>query len=76
MSKNENCLAGKRCPRCGNEDAFNIVAIAIVCLTDGGTDFPSSIEWDEDAQAECCNCGYSTAWCFFDTSDNTPSTPA
>lgn len=57
--KNENCLAGMVCPKCGQEDKFIIEVTTLVSLTDDGTDpYDSdirdySVDWTEDSFARC-----------------------
>lgn len=54
---NENCLAGVKCPKCGNEDKFFIHASAEFEVTDDGTDLYSGVGWDESACIRCPECG-------------------
>jgi hypothetical protein len=53
---NTNCLAGIKCPACGNEDSFRIAATAVFTVTDDGTDDYTAVEWDDDSDAECTEC--------------------
>ena len=69
---NENALEGIRCPKCGQEDRFNVVAKIWVTVTDDGS-VPSEElgrgdhEWDDDAPTECLKCGYRDRWAAFDS---------
>jgi hypothetical protein len=59
---NTNCLAGWRCPECGQEDAFKvtITARAVVVVTDDGfsLDEAESTEtsWEGEDWAQCQGC--------------------
>jgi hypothetical protein len=58
---NVNCLEGWACPRCGNEDEFNIQVLSTVRLTDDGTDAYAvddggGAEWDDDSYVQCVEC--------------------
>jgi len=54
---NENCLEGRRCPKCGSYGPFTVLTQQWVTLTDDGTDDPpkdhGDVEYDEDAPASC-----------------------
>jgi hypothetical protein len=55
---NENCLAGIRCPQCGNEDRFLITSTILADVTDGGADIAdgSDIHWDDASMTHCPDC--------------------
>jgi hypothetical protein len=55
---NENCLRGIRCPKCGNEDRFFIVATILADVTDDGADIArhTDMEWDDDSHTRCPDC--------------------
>lgn len=53
---NENCLAGLRCPRCGNEDRLLIGCKVMADVTDGGADVFGDMEWDAGSPAACPAC--------------------
>jgi DNA-directed RNA polymerase subunit RPC12/RpoP len=55
---NENCLRGIRCPNCGNQDRFLIVAAILAEVTDDGADIAkhSDVEWDDDSHTRCPEC--------------------
>ncbi len=57
---NVNCLEGMRCPKCGQEDSFNISVTACVDVTDDGTDDISNVEWDNESVIVCneVDCGW------------------
>lgn len=53
---NENCLAGVRCPTCGNEDVFHIVCTTYAVVKDEGAETYGDMEWDDDSRATCAEC--------------------
>jgi hypothetical protein len=54
---NINCLAGIRCPQCGQERCFKIAA-AITCLvTDDGSEPIGDHDWTYESHAQCPDCG-------------------
>ena len=54
---NENCLAGVKCPACGNEDTFRIEVITMATVTDDGAEVEhGDMEWDGNSHAECGRC--------------------
>ena len=56
-SKNENCLAGVRCPKCKQEDFFKIAGTAMFSVTDAGADYEGGdIDWDESSLCVCSEC--------------------
>jgi hypothetical protein len=66
---NDNCLAGKRCPKCGSYGPFEVVATNWVSVHDEGTDVPidkckGDTEYDDDSAAECPaeGCDFSGTW--------------
>jgi hypothetical protein len=60
---NENCLAGIKCPKCGNEDRFFIAAMILAEVTDDGADIArnTDMEWDDESYARCPDCGEENA---------------
>ena len=56
---NANCLAGIKCPKCGNEVRFLIAATIVADVTDDGADIAkhSDILWDDNSSASCPDCG-------------------
>ena len=58
MSRNTNCLAGIRCPRCASLGGFKIVSTCQVYVTDDGTEDAEGFEWADDSPCHCCGCGY------------------
>ena len=57
-SGNTNCLAGMRCPECGQEDSLMIEATRLFTVTDDGTeDGGNGLEWDDTNYCECPDCG-------------------
>lgn len=65
---NVNCLAGFRCPKCGQTEEFQVVATITVTLFDGGTlDADGDTEWDDNSKGTCPECGHEApAKMFFD----------
>jgi hypothetical protein len=56
---NTNCLEGLRCPSCGADDAFYIVAAIEVLVGDDGTeDQGGDYIWDKDHPCRCAACGH------------------
>ena len=54
---NTNCLAGVKCPACGNEDTFRIEVTTMATVTDDGAEVEhGDMEWDETSHAECASC--------------------
>ena len=54
--ENTNCLEGYRCPRCGNDKSFRMVATALFYVIDDGTDSYEQVAWDEHSKAWCTQC--------------------
>ena len=54
---NENCLRNIACPKCGHERKFSIVASAVFVVTDDGTDEFQNVEWNDDSEIQCGDCG-------------------
>ena len=56
---NENCLAGIKCPKCGNEDRFLITATILADVSDDGADLAngSDILWEDESGTGCPECG-------------------
>lgn len=53
---NDNCLAGIRCPQCGNEDRFFIDAHVMCEVTDDGAEACGDTEWHGDSFCRCPVC--------------------
>jgi hypothetical protein len=54
--KNENCLAGIRCPKCGQEARFYISGESTFDVSDDGTDGNGDIEWNSMSWIQCAEC--------------------
>jgi len=59
-SVNSNCLAGKRCPKCGSYGPLEVQVSMRVLLYDAGTEDSDdgSVEYDDHAAAMCYACRY------------------
>lgn len=54
---NKNCLENIKCPKCGQEDQFKIVAETTVLVSDDGTeDCGGGYDWDHDSFCQCTEC--------------------
>ena len=55
---NENCLAGVKCPQCGNDERFFIVATILADVTDCGADIAdgSDMHWHDASMTRCPDC--------------------
>lgn len=58
---NDNCLEGIRCPRCGQEEHFEITALVTCHVTDEGSEPTGDHHWDEDSITRCPECGFQGA---------------
>jgi hypothetical protein len=57
---NTNCLAGIRCPKCGNEEPFRIEVSTLVLMYDNGSDVcGGDLNFNENSYIECIECGES-----------------
>lgn len=65
MTKNENCLAGVRCPKCGYAEQFRIVATCWAEVLDDGVVGAHEYEWGEDSWCECQGCLYAAKYIEF-----------
>lgn len=54
--RNENCLEGFHCPRCGGEDRFRVAMTADIELFDDGTGDHGDTDWDASSYCECLAC--------------------
>jgi len=66
VSPNENCLEGKRCPKCKSYGPFRVVGTSTFLLHDSGTEDHDDIEFAADAAATCVECGHGGQWYKFD----------
>ena len=55
---NENCLERIRCPHCGNQDRFLIVATVLADVTDDGANIANGSDWhwDDASMTRCPDC--------------------
>jgi len=56
--KNENCLAGMRCPCCGALEPYEIGVAGFITVHDYGTGFYEDVEWTDDSSCRCLTCGH------------------
>lgn len=56
--KNENCLAGMKCPDCGSLEPFDIQVTMIVKVEDEGTEECGDTDWSDDSHCRCRECDY------------------
>lgn len=55
--KNENCLRGMMCPKCGHTEKFVIAAHTLVEVTDDGAEpTGGAMEWFDDSYCSCGSC--------------------
>lgn len=61
--ENTKCLAGIRCPECGQNDKFYIVGLVKLEITDEGVQVADSknFNWGVDSHITCAVCG-KTGW--------------
>ena len=59
---NQNCLSGCRCPKCGSEGPFQVVAMSVFLITDDGTEEHRDVEYDGDSAAYCTQCDWQGKW--------------
>lgn len=56
---NTNCLEGIRCPKCGQDERFEIVAEVTLSVTDNGSQtLDGNHYWDREANCSCPECEY------------------
>ena len=55
---NENCLLEVCCPKCGQEDRFNITAVITCLVTDDGSEPVGDHDWDDNSSTQCPECGF------------------
>jgi hypothetical protein len=54
---NTNCLEGMHCPKCDNDNRFDISAVILMRVTDDGTeDLGVGHEWDDESFCACPEC--------------------
>lgn len=65
---NQNCLDGKRCPKCLSYGPFEIAVSMRVLLCDSGAEDAEdgSIEYDGNSLAKCYHCGHESVFRNFD----------
>lgn len=57
--ENDNCLAGFRCPECGEQDRFQIAIQSFADFDDTGSEVNGDCEFDGQSSCLCCNCKHS-----------------
>ena len=60
VDPNVNCLAGKRCPKCGSHGPFEVEVTMRILLSDTGSDDAEdgTIDYEDNAPAMCYDCRY------------------
>jgi hypothetical protein len=69
---NTNCLAGIKCPKCGNEDLFLISATCWATVTDDGVESTEDLEWDGESQCLCKQCRFTDGMHAFEEVNHEP----
>ncbi len=75
---NENCLEGKRCPKCGSYGPFAIRGTAWFEVDDDGSTEFEDLEYDAHCLTMCRQCQYSSSYGNFDdpeTKEKKPDAP-
>lgn len=54
--RNNNCLQGLACPKCGNYHRLIIEVASLASITDQGTDVFGDIQWYDSSYCECPDC--------------------
>lgn len=62
---NNNCLEGKKCPKCGSYGPLCVTAVSVFEMHDDGSEEYSDVEYDENSPASC-SCGFTGTWGDFD----------
>lgn len=57
-TKNDNCLAGMKCPNCGSLQPFYINAKACFKVCDEGTLDFTDVEWNASTFCVCVSCNH------------------
>ncbi len=73
--KNENCLNGFVCPECGETDQFSIACATTAVVTDEGVEDHGDMEWDEDSECTCSECGHGGKVSDFQVNPDAPPKP-
>lgn len=72
---NQNCLAGVRCPKCGNGDVFHIGCTTYAVVNDEGAQAYGDLEWDDESRATCAECHLTGPLKEFRTRSDLPPDP-
>lgn len=56
--RNDNCLAGMKCPECGSLEPFVIECKACVLMHDEGSDEVGNLDWENDSFCKCEECEF------------------
>lgn len=56
MKKNDNCLAGMRCPKCRSLGPFDILSKVWARVHDDGIEDYEGCEWDGPSKCFCLEC--------------------
>ena len=64
-SRNVNCLAGIKCPDCGNEDEFHIEVTVHTKFQDDGSLHEGDSDWSAMSKIDCPKCNlWGRVWQF------------
>jgi hypothetical protein len=73
---NDNCLANRRCPQCGQQDAISVESLKWVMVHDDGLDCEGDTHYDEDSCAQCPECAFEGQWRDFDIANQSEAASA
>ena len=62
---NENCLAGRACPNCGQTDEVRVAALTWAEIHDDGVADTTDYEYGENSTAYCPACKFTGTWSDF-----------
>lgn len=69
---NTNCLKGIRCPKCLQEDQFQVEGTCMFDVTDQGSEANGDHEWDGTSVTTCVECGHTANMSDFEIENQEP----
>jgi len=71
--ENENCLEGKKCPRCKSSGPFQVLAEVWIEIEDDGYDFPEASDFQtyDETKCRCTECNYAGEFSSFTVPEKT-----